>query len=197
MGLQDKIQPKSNNYMILPMKRGYRRRAALERINARLDHSFEFEQLHPGVVPDAHARRCGAVGDDGAGVGSGAGRASGTDALAVRPGSLGRHRLTGIFRPKPSRSGPAGQEPARARRPHWRILPFHERLIGVLQPCAGSFAPRRTVSSTPGAAGWSAPPTRKPHSAHASVSDEDAERFDLRYGLYRTRSEGQRGPRGR
>ena len=61
--------------------------------------------LHPGVVPDVHASRFGAVGDDGARVGSGAGRVPGTDALAVRSGPLDRHRLTGRFHPKSSRSG--------------------------------------------------------------------------------------------
>ena len=78
------------------------------------------------LVPGALARGLGARGDDGARVGSGARRAPRTDAFVVRPGSLGRHRLTGSLRSHLSRSGPAGQAPAHARRPDRRILPLYE-----------------------------------------------------------------------
>ena len=79
--------------------------------------------------------------------------------------------------PSLSRSGPAGQGPARARYPHRRILPLHERpMRGFLEPSWGSITPRRTVSSAPGAPGapgGRGPPARKPHGAHASVRGVD------------------------
>ena len=171
-------------------KRGYRRRAALERINARVDRSFEFEQhFIRGLSADANARGLGAVGDDGAGVGSGAGRAPGTDAFAVRPGSLGRHRLTGRFRPQVS-PGPV----PRARGRLVRVVrtsafcPCTKVRSGVLRPAAGSIAPHRAVSSAPGAPGRRGPPARKPHSAHASDAADAGHGCRMRASVFSRRT---------
>ena len=157
-------------------KRGYNRRSALERINNRLDHAFEFEQhfIHPGTGPDAHPRRGGAGGDDGAGVGAPARRSARVDALAVRRGSLRRHRLSAPAldptRPDGLLGEPGGRSGAR-------------RGAGVeiaLVAAKPAFGASQSAGQAPGGPHWAPPPARPsaahhsppsklPHSAHPST----------------------------
>ena len=104
--------------------------------------------------------------DDGARVGSGAGWASGMDALVVRPGPLGRHRLTGRFRPQVSscsipraRACPRGSGgPARARGPHRRILPLQEGpMRGLVAPLGVDRTPSRRLERPRSARGRGPP----------------------------------------
>ena len=78
------------------------------------------------------------------------GIAHGTDALVVRPGSPGRHRLTGIFRSKPlSRSSLAGQRRLVRVVRTGAFCPCMKARCGVLRPASGPIAPCRIISSAP------------------------------------------------
>ena len=67
-------------------------RSAWEQVTPFFAFSQPIRRAILSGVPDAHERGIGVIGDDGPRVGSGARRAPGTDALVVRPGSVGRHR---------------------------------------------------------------------------------------------------------
>ena len=104
-------------------KRDYRRRAALERINARLDRSFEFERHFLRGLPRMHTRAGLALSVMMA-LALGHVRAGHPERMRslygpVPPASvgqaLGRHRLTGWFRPKPLPVRSHGPEPAPAK----------------------------------------------------------------------------------
>ena len=168
-------------------KRGYRRRAALERINARPDRSFEFEQhfirglsrmrarvglalsvmmaLALGHVRAGCPERMRSLYDPvppaSAGAGSGPTPADRLVPPQVSPGPVPRARAC------PRESG----GPARARRPHQRILPFQERLMRGFPAFVGvDRAPSRRLQR-PGTPRWRQPSARKPYSAHASKDE--------------------------
>ncbi len=76
-------------------RRGYNRRTAMERINARLDRSFNFETHYirgRAKIEDPH--RAGPGGHDGHGACTGPRRTRRTHALPGRPGAIPRYRLT-------------------------------------------------------------------------------------------------------
>ena len=92
-------------------KRGYARRAALERINSRLDGGFGFERhFVRGRAKIEDAPGPGGGRDDGAGAGRGPGGPPGADAFAGRPGAAARG-LTAAVQPS------APNRPRRSRDP--------------------------------------------------------------------------------
>ena len=141
--------------------RGKIRRSAMERINARLDRSFNFEThyirglarmktrvgLALSVLTVFDGGVLSAGGDDGDGARLGARRPRRSHALAGRRGALPRHRLSA--RPAPDSPDRTGRSPAnptpRPNRPPLHARPGRAGHIRALQAdAARQKTPQRT-----------------------------------------------------
>ena len=153
-------------------KRGYARRGALERINARLDNSFGFERhFTRGRVRMKAKLGLALAVMIGAGAGLGGGGPPGADALAGGPrtaaggltppvpGSLPRHRPTGRGSPlRPTRANENGSR-LEGRNPPQKAAP---------SPVESANPPPTAHEPPPRSAGADRKPAEKPHSATPS-----------------------------